>query len=49
MTVEANICPQSLSMTLVSDVSSLEIERILYMCLILYLVSQDGIPGLMFN
>lgn len=36
-------------MTLVSDVSSLEIERILYMRLILYLVSQDGIPGLMFN
>lgn len=49
MTVEERICPQSLSMTLVANVSFLEIERILYACLILYLVSQDGIPGLMFN
>lgn len=49
MTVGVNICPQSLTMTLISNVSFLEIERILYACLILYLVSQDGIPGLMFN
>lgn len=49
MTVEESICPQSPSMTLVSNVSFLETGRILYACLILYLVSQDDIPGLMFN
>lgn len=47
--VEERICPQSLSVTLVANVSLLEIERILYACLRLCLVSQDGIPGLMFN
>uniref|UniRef100_A0A669PUI6 Teneurin-1 n=1 Tax=Phasianus colchicus TaxID=9054 RepID=A0A669PUI6_PHACC len=45
MTVGVNICPQSLSMTLVSNVSFLEIERILYACSILYLGVQFYLHG----